>query len=171
MGCSGDEFKYTTKHANFVFDTRLHGHSAALATALGNVGVFCSVSETLSGEQRCFRFDNHQGLVDVVPFNAIDARQTQILGQNNLLIVGYGNLDTPAPFFAYDGECPHCFDYNAIPLKSYPLSVNSAGIAQCKTARALTLNTGGNMIQGEGRYVWLFIVLQILQKEVVIVKN
>ena len=172
VGCSGDEFKYTTKHANFVFDTRLHGHSAALATALGNVGVFCSVSETLSGGQRSFRFDNHQGLVDVVSFNAIDARQTQILGQNNLLIVGYGNLDTPAPFFAYDGECPHCFDYNAIPLKSYPLSVNSAGIAQCKNCkRAFNLNTGGNMIQGEGRYRLVVYRASNTPREVVIVKN
>ena len=63
VGCSGDEFKYTTKHANFVFDTRLHGHSAALATALGNVGVFCSVSETLSGGQRSFRLSESLGYV------------------------------------------------------------------------------------------------------------
>ena len=86
--------------------------------------------------------------------------------------MGYGNLDTPAPFFAYDGECPHCFDYNAIPLKSYPLSVNSAGIAQCKNCkRAFNLNTGGNMIQGEGRYRLVVYRASNTPKEVVIVKN
>ena len=172
VGCSGDEFKYTTKHANFVFDTRLHGALRSIGNSLRQCWRVLLCIRTLSGGQRSFRFDNHQGLVDVVPFNAIDARQTQIIGQNNLLIIGYGNLDTPAPFFAYDGECPHCFDNNAIPLKSYPLSVNSTGIAQCKTCkRAFNLNTGGNMIQGEGRYRLVVYRASNTPKEVVIVKN
>lgn len=35
---------------------------------------------------------------------------------------------TPPPiFYAYDAECPNCFDLNALPMRSYPLTVTGDG--------------------------------------------
>ena len=75
---------------------------------------------------------------------------------NNGIIVGYGNLSTGVTgaytFYAYDAQCPNCFDYNAIPVKSYPLTMNSAGIATCaKCKRQYNMNTGGNCVNDSGK--------------------
>lgn len=153
FGCSSTDFNYSSERARFSYDSRTHTHSPALASALNNVGVFCVVSEALVNGKNSYRFTNNQGLSDVVEQNAIDQRQTTMLGQNNGLIVGYGNLDTPAPFYVYDLECPHCFNANVFPIKSYPISVNNTGIGVCNNCkRQFNLNTGGNMVKGEGRY-------------------
>lgn len=170
--CGETEFTHSNHPVSFVFDTRLHTHSPALASALNGLGVFVTVSEVNNAGQPAYRFDNHQGLVNVIPLNATDERQTRLIGQNNALIIGYGNLDTPAPFYAYDGECPHCFNFNAIPLKSSPLSVANNGIASCKNCgRRFNLNTGGNMIAGEGRYRLAVYRASYLNNAVVVVKN
>ena len=75
---------------------------------------------------------------------------------SNGIIVGYGNLSTGASgaytFYAYDAQCPNCFDYNAIPVKSYPLTMNTAGIATCaKCKRQYNMNTGGNCVNDSGK--------------------
>ena len=69
---------------------------------------------------------------------------------SNGLIVGFGNLDTPAHFYAYDLQCPNCFDIDALPQRNYELTVTGTGIATCKTChRSYNLNTGGNIVSGE----------------------
>ncbi len=75
---------------------------------------------------------------------------------NNGLIVGYGNLSTNSSggliFYAYDRECPNCFDYNAIPMKSYPLTMDEFGMATCAHCkRQYNMNTGGNCINSTSK--------------------
>lgn len=171
-GCGNAEFTHSNRPVSFVFDTRLHSHSPALASALNSLGIFVTVSESTQTGRLSYRFDNHQGVVDFVPLNAIDERQTRLIGQNNALIIGHGSFDTPAPFYAYDGECPHCFNFNALPLKSYPLSIANNGIASCPNCgRKFNLNTGGNMIAGDGRYRLTVYRASYVSNAVVVVKN
>ena len=74
---------------------------------------------------------------------------------NNGLIVGYGNLSDDGSgyhFYAFDAQCPVCFNYNAIPMRSYPLSLSGSGIATCANCkREFNLNTGGNCINNTGK--------------------
>ena len=82
--------------------------------------------------------------------NGIDARRTLILGYNNGIIVGYGSLNVPPIFYAYDRECPNCFDPNALPVKSKPLSVSTNGLATCKVCkRQYDLNNDGFVSSGD----------------------
>ena len=64
--------------------------------------------------------------------------------------MGYGNLNNPPVFYAYDLECPNCFDPQALPLKSKPLQLLAGGIAVCRVCnRRYNLNNSGVIVQGE----------------------
>jgi hypothetical protein len=64
--------------------------------------------------------------------------------------VGYGALSQPAVLYAFDRECPNCFDPAAIPLRSKPLSMSSSGIATCNVCkRQYDLNNNGFISAGE----------------------
>lgn len=150
IGCSGAEYEYSNKPCRFVFNMNTHANSAALRSAVGGTGVFCRVTKTLSGGAQYYSFSTNQGLSDKVIYTAEDQRTTVIIGINNSIILGYGNLDNPAVFYGFDGECPNCYDPDALPRRSYPLEMNSAGIATCNTChRKYNLNTGGNLIEGD----------------------
>ncbi|SFF87404.1 hypothetical protein [Prevotella sp. KH2C16] len=153
--CGGEEFTYSDYHCNLTIDNSKH-LDQTLNSALNpnSKGIFCKISHKISSGALYFVFKNSQGLTSESIFNAIDQRlQSQNrLGMNNGVIVGYGNLSDPAQFYAYDAECPNCFDDNAIPRKSYPLGMNSSGIATCgKCGRQYNMNTGGNCINNSGR--------------------
>ena len=78
-------------------------------------------------------------------FNGEDElrKSDQHIGMNNGLIVGYSAYDDV--FLAYDNQCPQCFDYNALPVRNYPLSINSNGIAKCNNCkREFALSNEGN---------------------------
>ena len=119
-------------------------------------GVFCRVSYEASS--RSFVFASNQGQQSK---SRLNAKETEMgfygrIGMNNGIIVGYGNLSTGASgaytFYAYDAQCPNCFDYNAIPVKSYPLTMNTAGLATCaKCKRQYNMNTGGNCVNDSGK--------------------
>ena len=99
-------------------------------------------------------FENNQGLKSSSPvwFDAIDLKleSWRHVGMNNGLIVGYGNLDNPAVFFAYDLQCPNCYPPDAIPQRPYELKINGTGIATCSNCkRSYNLNTGGNIVTGQ----------------------
>ena len=101
-----------------------------------------------------FSFENNQGLKSSSPvwFDAIDLKleSWRHVGMNNGLIVGYGNLDNPAVFFAYDLQCPNCYHPDAIPQRPYELKINGTGIATCSNCkRSYNLNTGGNIVTGQ----------------------
>lgn len=148
--CGDTMTEYSTYPCRFVFNISTHGHSAALQSAVGATGIFCKVTKTYKGGANYYSFSTNQSLSDEVIFTAEDTRTTVALGMNNAIWFGYGNLDSPAVFYAYDGECPNCFDPNAIPVRSKPLSVSYAGIATCSTChREYNMNTGGNIVNGD----------------------
>lgn len=152
-GCGENSgYEFSDYHCNLVLDNSKH-LDATLATAMDVFapGVFCTIGYIYKGGNY-YTFRNNHGLVSERPFNGIDLRLQNNLrvGQNNGLIVGFGNLDNPPQFFAYDQQCPNCFSLNAIPMRSYPLVVDNLGIARCSNCRReYNLNTGGNIITGQ----------------------
>jgi len=148
-GCDAQN-EYATYPCRFVFNMNTHANSAALRSAVSSTGIFCKVSKTFKGGANYYHFETNQGLSDDVIFTAEDEKTTVSLGMNGAIWCGYGNLDIPAVFYGYDAQCPNCFDPNAIPKKSRPLSVSSAGIAKCSScSREYNMNTGGNIVSGE----------------------
>ena len=155
--CGADDNTYRSLRLAIYIDNSTH-QDATLATAMNaaSPGVFCRVSYEASS--RSFVFASNQGQQSK---SRLNAKETEMgfygrIGMNNGIIVGYGNLSTGASgaytFYAYDAQCPNCFDYNAIPVKSYPLTMNTAGIATCaKCKRQYNMNTGGNCVNDSGK--------------------
>jgi len=160
VACSGDGYTYSSYHCNLVIDNATH-LDATLASAMNMMspGVFCKI--TYNNSKKAYVFTNNQGQSSSTPLTASEIERlgrTSRVGLNNGLIVGYGSLsstDSGYTFYAFDAECPNCFDFNAIPLRSYPLTMTTAGMpagisecANCK--RQYNMNTGGNCINNTG---------------------
>lgn len=152
-GCGEDiGYTYSNYHCNLTIDNSTH-QDPTLGSAMNALspGVFCKIGFDSKGSDK-FVFTNNQGQSTTSPFNAIDERlESQLhIGLNQAVYVGYGNLDNPAQFYAYDAECPNCFSASALPLRSYPISVSQTGIATCsRCKRTYNMNTGGNVVSGE----------------------
>jgi len=147
------DYEYSNYHCNLTIDNSVH-LDATLASSMNALspGVFTTIKPLYRDGVYYFHFRNNQGLESKKQFNAIDERLQSNLrvGMSNGLIVGFGNLDTPAHFYAYDLQCPNCFDIDALPQHNYELTVIGTGIATCKTChRSYNLNTGGNIVSGE----------------------
>lgn len=147
------DYEYSNYHCNLTIDNSVH-LDATLASSMNALspGVFTTIKPLYRDGVYYFHFRNNQGLESKKQFNAIDERLQSYLrvGMSNGLIVGFGNLDTPAHFYAYDLQCPNCFDIDALPQHNYELMVTGTGIATCKTChRSYNLNTGGNIVSGE----------------------
>lgn len=146
--CNAD-YEYSNNPCYLVYDNSVH-QNAVIASAMTTYsGVFVTISKTLKSGATYYHFSSNQGTSADVPFNAIDQKRTPIMGQNNGIIVGYGN-SVDGIFYAYDLQCPNCYHSDAIPNKSYPLSVSSNGIATCSTCkRKYDLNNRGLVISGD----------------------
>ncbi len=152
--CSDDDNRYSSYHCNLSIDNSKH-LNPVLASAMdaNTPGTFCIIGFTIKGGAKYFTFKNSLGQSQTSIFNAIDDRlnSQERIGMNGSLIIGYGNMDYPSQFYAYDGECPNCFDLNALPLRSYPLSIDSQGIATCASChRQYRLNQEGVAVSGGG---------------------
>ena len=149
--CNESENEYTIGACLFVFDNSVH-QDPTLASAM-NVnapGVFCTITRGMEKGADMFLFSNNAGQHSSAALNALDSRRTLILGYNDGIIVGFGNMDYPAVFVAYDRECPNCFDPQAIPVRSHPLSVSGNGMATCATCkRQYNLNNNGFVTSGD----------------------
>lgn len=148
--CSKDSFDFSSLRAYFVFDNATH-QDATLQSALNPMspGVFCRVSEGIEGKSTYFYFESNQGLSSKQKANADDMRRTRVIGIYNKtgVIVGYGNLSSPAVFYAYDSQCPNC--YGETNMANYKLTMNSKGIATCpKCKRQYDLNNNGITADG-----------------------
>ena len=147
--------EFSTAPCSLFFDNQTEHKDATLAQAMTQYsGVFTTITTTTQSGAQYFVFTNNQGGSSRVAFGAKDKLRQQsgqfILGLNGGLIVGYGN-STDGVFYAYDRECPNCFDSNALPLHSYPLKVNNIGIASCSHChRTYDLNNGGIIASGNG---------------------
>ncbi len=149
--CGETEDEYTIGTCLLVFDNSTH-QDATLASAMNPnaPGTFCIVSTSMRNGATYFDFTNSAGQNSSRIQNAIDQRRKSIIGYNNGIIVGFGALSNPATFYAFDRECPNCFDPNAIPMKSRPLTMSSSGIASCATCqRQYDLNNNGFIANGE----------------------
>ena len=154
-GCGEDAgYRYSDYHCNLTLDNSTH-LDPTLATAMNPMakGVFCKIGFTLRGGAAYYTFENNQNMKSESVFNAIDVRleNQNRIGMNHGVIVGYGSMDDPAVFYAFDAECPNCFSLQALPLRSYPLTVSGTGVARCARCKAeYNLNTGGNLVGGSG---------------------
>lgn len=153
MGCTGNDYTYSDYHCNLYIDNSTH-QDATLQSAMNpsSPGVYCHIT-FVSSPRPSYSFSSNQGQSSVSAFNAIDTQRGNAsrIGMNNGLYVGYSNLSTDVSgnytFYAYDAQCPNCFDYNSLPLRNYSIVVKSAGIGTCKhCGRQYNLNTGGNCI-------------------------
>lgn len=152
--CGDAESEFSTAPCSVYIDNQTH-NNATLAEAMTPLsGIFVTITTTSKSGAQYFVFTNNQGRSSQVVFDAKDKQRQQagqlILGLNGAIIVGYG-FSTSQTFYAYDRECSNCFDSNALPLRSYPLTVNSAGIASCSHChRTYDLNNGGIIASGDG---------------------
>lgn len=153
--CGGDDFTYSSYHCNLTIDNSKHLdqtlNSAMNASA---PGTFCKITYKISSGARYFVFQNNQGANSESIFNAIDERleSQNHVGMNNGVIIGYGNMGTGSGLYAFDAQCPNCFDYDAIPMRSYPLTMTNTGMATCASCkRQYNMNTGGNCTNNTGR--------------------
>ncbi len=150
--CSDAISEYSSYPCRVVVDNSLF-LDATLASAMNSVspGVFCMIQKTMSGSAEQFSFTSNQGLSSSQVFTAKDQQMNLVFGMNNGVIVGFGNLDYPAVFYAYDRECPNCFDSEAVPVRSKPLSMGADGHAACSVCgRVYDMNNRGLVISGDG---------------------
>lgn len=143
--CGDTQELYSRTYARLVFDNATHS-DATLATAMTrHAGVFVTI--TTSGKQ--FVFESNQGLKSRANMTALDERRGYVLGMNGGLIVGYG-LSADGTFYAYDRECPNCFDPNNLPVRSYKVTVDNRGIGTCTNChREYNLYEGGMVNKGD----------------------
>lgn len=152
LSCGEAQNEYTSYTAYFLFDNATHQNFVlSSAMNINAPGTFCKVKLSVRSGVTYFDFENNQGQTESSVALAPDMNATRILGYNNALIVGFGNLDIPAVFYAFDGECPNCFDPKALPVRSRPLTMTGAGLAVCATChREYNMNSGGNVVSGDG---------------------
>lgn len=145
--CGGTENEFSRRPCNLIIENNLH-NDATLASAMQpQAGIFVCI--TVSGASPAyFVFTNNQGLTSKSIFNAKDQQRTLILGMNGGLIVGQSFYGT---FYAYDLQCPNCFDPDALPVRSRPLTFTNDGNVSCATChRTYDLNNGGIIATGDG---------------------
>jgi len=135
-------FTYSTYPCYLVIENSIH-MDATLASAMNAMspGVFCQI--TNDDVKKTFSFKNNYGQTSTIHYNEKDSYRTRALGMNGALIVGFGTLTNE--FYAYDRECPNCYDPEAIGQRSRPLTVSEGGVATCGVcSRQYNMNTGGN---------------------------
>ena len=151
LACGENRNEYSSVRCFVAVNNQEH-NDATLASAMNSMspGIFCLVQQSLQGGATYFSFKNNQGSQSSSIFNGKDQRMTFTFGYNNGIIVGFGNLDNPPVFYAYDYQCPNCFDWQTLPRKNYPLTMASNGIATCNVChREYNMNTGGNIVKGD----------------------
>lgn len=142
------ESTFTNYPCRLTIDNSIH-NDATLASAMNGFspGVFCLVVANETKKQ--YEFSTNYGTSSASKFNAIDERRTRSLGMNNGVVVGFGTLT--GEFYGYDRECPHCFNPDAVPVRSRPLSLGSDGIATCQVCHnRFDMNMGGNCVSEAG---------------------
>ena len=149
--CGDTQNEYTIGACHFFFNNS-ERNDATLASAMNPnaPGIFCMITKVTRNGAAYFDFTNNGGLNSSLPLLRQDTQSTLILGFNNGIIVGFGALSSPPVFYAYDRECPNCFSPDAIPVRSYPLSMGVNGIASCGMChRQYDLNNDGFITAGE----------------------
>ena len=148
--CGDIQNEYGNFRPYFVYENHVHQNPRSAEAMTPNSGMFCAVQQQFINGAQYYVLTNSDGRSDKSILNDLDKQRRHVLGYNNGLIVGYGNLSSPPVFYAYDLECPNCFDPQALPMKSKPLQLLAGGIAVCRVCnRRYNLNNSGVIIQGE----------------------
>ncbi len=148
----GTNFEYSSYPCYVVVDNSVF-LDATLASAMNNMapGIFCMIRKQMANGAEQFAFSTNQGLTSTQIFTAKEQQMNLTFGMNDGIIIGYGNLDYPATFYAYDRECPNCFDSEAVPVRSKPLTMATDGHASCAVCgREYDMNNRGYVIAGDG---------------------
>lgn len=146
--CGNTEFEYSNQSCYLIFENNA-SRSTKLAEAMNPLspGIFCRIRT--SGKAFTFETNSEPGKLERVNFNAVDEKRTVKLGSYNEsgIIVGYGNLNNPATFYAYDNQCPNCYKQTGMP--QYGLTMDTSGRAKCsKCGRIYDMNNGGIVSSG-----------------------
>ena len=155
ISCGETEHEFSNYHCYFVFDNGIHNNAVAAGamTPYSNIFVVVKKKEQMVGNSTLTHFlftEAGSGKTQTSKANGVDMKRTIRIGQNNGIIIGYGNMSDPPVFYAYDLECPNCFNPDVFPLKSKPLQLASGGIADCNVCkRRYNLNAGGLVVSGE----------------------
>jgi len=158
LSCNAD-YEYSRYPCYFIFDNSKH-LDPTLTSALNSSspGIFCCVTQTTESGVTYVNFSNNQGLSSRQAKNAVDQKYTYVLGLNNGIIVGFGNLDNPATLYAYDRQCPNCANGASAYSPKYPLTMSSDGKASCsKCKRVYDMNNNGIIVSGAtGDKLWRY---------------
>ncbi len=149
--CGNTQNEFSSLPCRLLFDNGVH-QNPALSSAMSSAspGIFCTIRKTQRGGATYLTFSTNYGLEQESKLDESETRRTLILGQNNGIVVGYGNLSDPLTFYAFDRECPNCFVAESYPVKSRPLTISADGFATCSVChREYNLNTGGNIVKGD----------------------
>ena len=149
LSCGDSQYEYSSRHSYLVLDNSAHQDPTLASAMTPYSGVFVAITLKNKGGAQYFQFTSNQGQSTESIFNAIDQRRTVLLGMNEGLIVGYSQW-SDLTFYAYDRECPNCFDPDVVPIRSKALEMSTAGIATCKVChRKYDLNSGGFIVEGD----------------------
>lgn len=150
MACGDVQNEFTSMRCFVLFDNMIHSNAVLAGAMTPNSGIYVRMTLTFKDGARCILFENNQGQSSITKLNAKDEKRPQVVGQNDGIIVGYSMLETPAVFYAFDAECPNCFNFEQVEFRSYRLQMSSSHIAVCNTCkRKYDLGNGGMIIEGE----------------------
>lgn len=149
VSCGKSEFEFSSTPCYVFIDNSVHQNPVLASGLTRYSGTFVTISTTTKSGARYFTFKDNHGKHSESRFNAYDERRSLQIGKNGSIVVGYGN-SVDGILFAYDLECPNCFDPNALPLKSRPLSISENGVASCPVChRKYDMNNGGFITDGD----------------------
>jgi hypothetical protein len=151
LACGKAEYEFSSVPCYFIYDNSTH-LDPTLASALNQnaPGIFCYISQSSKSGATYVNFSTNQGLSSSQAKTALDNKYTYLLGLNNGIIVGYGNLSSPAILYAYDHQCPNCASTSSAYSPKYPLTMTTDGKAKCaKCGRIYDMNNGGVISDGD----------------------
>ena len=149
LSCDGTQYEFSSRHSYLVLDNSAHQDPTLASAMTPYSGVFVAITLKNKGGAQYYQFTSNQGQSSESIFNAIDQRRTVLLGMNQGLIVGYSTW-SDLTFYAYDRECPNCFNPDVVPIRSKALQMSSSGIATCQSChRKYDLNSGGIIVDGD----------------------
>lgn len=149
--CGDADNEYASTRCYFFFDNSKY-QDITLQASLNPLspGTFCKITERTEGSRRFVYFDNNQGQSSHKELVGDDTYRTFVLGVYNKtgIIVGFGNLSSPAILYVYDSQCPNC--YNETHTLAHNLSINDRGYATCATCkREYDMNNRGITTSGK----------------------
>lgn len=148
IACGDVQNEFTSRRCFVLFDNLIHSNAVLAGAMTTNSGIYVRMTLTFKDGARCFLFENNQGQSSISKLNAKDEKRPQVVGQNDGIIVGYSMVDPV--FYAFDAECPNCFNSDQVQFRSYRLQLSSFNIATCNTCkRKYDLGNGGMIIEGE----------------------